>query len=143
MYPCPYLICANIEGSGEPMLSTGARYLNNERNLYPCPYLMCANIEGSGEPMLHYGGLVGLSLLAISTKISSCYFGEKYKPQHRNATPPLDPKAIPGIQSKKEGKDQESIQTSTTPFPGYQWESDNFTIRHHKQESRGQPLPSR
>ena len=34
--------------------------------------------------------------------------------------------------SKKEGKDQESIQSSTTPDPGYQWESDNVTIRHHK-----------
>ena len=31
--------------------------------------------------------------------------------------------------SKKKGKDQESIQSSTTPDPGYQWESDNFTIR--------------
>ena len=28
------------------------------------------------------------------------------------------------IQSKKEDKDQESIQSSTTPDPGYQWESD-------------------
>ena len=28
--------------------------------------------------------------------------------------------------SKKEGKDQESIQSSTTPDPGYQWESDNL-----------------
>ena len=35
-------------------------------------------------------------------------------------------------QSKKEGKDQESIQSSTTPDPGYQWESDRFSIRHHK-----------
>ena len=26
--------------------------------------------------------------------------------------------------SKKEGKDQELIQSSTTPDPGYQWESD-------------------
>ena len=43
----------------------------------------------------------------------------------------------------KEGKDQESTQLSTTPDPGYQWESDNFAIRHHKQESRGQPFPSR
>ena len=34
--------------------------------------------------------------------------------------------------SKKEGKDQESIQSSTTPDPGYQWENDNVTIRHHK-----------
>ena len=36
------------------------------------------------------------------------------------------------IQGKKEGKDQESIQLSTTPDPGNQWESDNVTIRHHK-----------
>ena len=33
--------------------------------------------------------------------------------------------------SKKEGKDQESIQSSTAPDPGYQCESDNVTIRHH------------
>ena len=46
-------------------------------------------------------------------------------------------------ESKKKGKYQESIQSSTTPDPGYQWESDNFTIRHHKQEPRGQPFPSR
>ena len=30
--------------------------------------------------------------------------------------------------NKKEGKDQESIQSSTTPDTGYQWEIDNFTI---------------
>ena len=38
------------------------------------------------------------------------------------------------INSKKEGKDPESIQSSTTPDPGYQWESGNLTIRHPKQE---------
>ena len=43
---------------------------------------------------------------------------------------------------KKEGKDQESIQSSTTPDQGYQWENDNVTIRHHKREPRGQPLPA-
>ena len=43
----------------------------------------------------------------------------------------------------KEGKDQESIQLSTTPDPGYQWEIYNFTIRHHKLEPRGQPYSSR
>ena len=43
-------------------------------------------------------------------------------------------------QSKKEGKDQESIQSSTTPDPGYQWESNNVKIRHHKQEPRGQHM---
>ena len=36
------------------------------------------------------------------------------------------------INIKKEGKDQKSTQSSTTPDPGHQWESDNFTIRHHK-----------
>ena len=45
--------------------------------------------------------------------------------------------------SKKEGKDQEMIQSSTTPDPGYQWESDHFTIRRHKREPRGQSFPSR
>ena len=25
----------------------------------------------------------------------------------------------------------------------YQWESDKLTVRHHKREPRGQPLPSR
>ena len=46
-------------------------------------------------------------------------------------------------QSKKEGKDQESIRSSTTPDLGYRWESDNITKRHHKREPRGQPFPSR
>ena len=46
-------------------------------------------------------------------------------------------------QIKKEGKKQESIQPSTTPDPGYQWESDNVTIRYHKREPRGQPFPSK
>ena len=43
----------------------------------------------------------------------------------------------------KEGKYQESIQSSTTPDTGYQWESDNVKIRHHKREPRSQPFPSR
>ena len=41
------------------------------------------------------------------------------------------------IQSKKGGKDQESIQSSTTPDPGYQWESNKLTIRHHRRELIG------
>ena len=40
--------------------------------------------------------------------------------------------------SKTEGKYQESIQSSTTPDPGYEWESTDVTIRHHKREPRGQ-----
>ena len=34
------------------------------------------------------------------------------------------------------------IKSSTTPDPGYQWESDKLTVRHHKREPRGQPFPS-
>ena len=43
---------------------------------------------------------------------------------------------IQADQSRKEGKDQESIQSSTTPDPGYQWESDNlkFDITNRSQE---------
>ena len=44
-------------------------------------------------------------------------------------------------QSKKGGKEQELMQSSTTPDPG--WESDKKTIKHHKQELRGQPFPNR
>ena len=44
--------------------------------------------------------------------------------------------------SKYGSKDQESIQSSTTPDPGYQWESDKVTVRHHKREPRGQPFPA-
>ena len=44
-------------------------------------------------------------------------------------------------ESKKEGKEQESIQPSTTPDAGHQWESDNFSKRHHKREQKGQPPP--
>ena len=39
--------------------------------------------------------------------------------------------------SKNEGKDKELIQSSTTPDPGYKWESDKFLIRHHKREPKG------
>ena len=45
--------------------------------------------------------------------------------------------------SKKEGKDQEKIQLSTKPDPGYQWENDNFKVRHNKRDQRGQPFPCR
>ena len=55
----------------------------------------------------------------------------------------FDLSKVKDFKGKKEGKDQESIQSSTTHAPGYQWECDNFTIRHHEREPRGQPFPSR
>ena len=45
--------------------------------------------------------------------------------------------------SKQVCKDQESIQSSTTPNLGYQWESNKLTVKHHKREPRGQPFPGR
>ena len=42
------------------------------------------------------------------------------------------------IQSKKDGKDKKSIQSSTTPDPGYQWERNKLIVRHHKRELRCQ-----
>ena len=43
---------------------------------------------------------------------------------------------------KKEGKDQESIQSSTAPDPAYQLESDKFTIRQNKRGPRGHSIPN-
>ena len=45
--------------------------------------------------------------------------------------------------NKEESKYQEVIQSSTTPDPGFQWDSDNFSIRHHTRESKGHPFSSR
>ena len=42
--------------------------------------------------------------------------------------------------SKQGRKDHESIQSSTTPDPRYQWKSDKLTVRHHKREPRGEAL---
>ena len=42
--------------------------------------------------------------------------------------------------STKEGRGQESIQSSTTPDPGYQWEINEITIRHHKREPEVSPF---
>ena len=39
---------------------------------------------------------------------------------------------MPGCKSKLWCKDQESVESSTTPDPRYQWESDILTVRHHK-----------
>ena len=37
---------------------------------------------------------------------------------------------------KEEGKDQEYIQSNTTPDPGHIWESDKKTRKHHIQENK-------
>ena len=51
---------------------------------------------------------------------------------------------INGYQLIKKGdKDQELIQSSSTPDPEYRKGSDKNTMKHHKQEPRGQPFPSK
>ena len=45
--------------------------------------------------------------------------------------------------SKYGCQDLESRESSTTPDPGYQWESDKLTVRHHKREPKGQTFPKR
>ena len=47
-----------------------------------------------------------------------------------------------GWQSKSGCKDQESIQASTTPDPGYQWESDKLTVDTTNESKEVSPFPA-
>ena len=49
---------------------------------------------------------------------------------------PLSKRPKIGFQSRKEGKDQESMHSSTTPEPDITWESEKNTMKHHIQESQ-------
>ena len=44
---------------------------------------------------------------------------------------------------RNDGKDQEAIQSSTTPDPEYHMGRLQKYNKHHQQESRGQPFTSR
>ena len=44
--------------------------------------------------------------------------------------------------SKSGCKDQESIQLSTTPDPGYQWESDKLTVDTTNESQEVSPFPA-
>ena len=47
------------------------------------------------------------------------------------------------IQSKEDGKDQASIQSSTTSYRGTKWDSDKKNKKTpHMREPRGQPFPA-
>ena len=63
------------------------------------------------------------------------FFSPKHPPSQRSESNNIGDWLI---QSKKDGKYQESIQSGNTPDPGYQRESTKLTIRHHKRETRGQ-----
>ena len=75
--------------------------------------------EYYGNTFLPVWGLIVIHNTLLYGKL--CYFGS-LQLKHSNGL------------SKKRGKDQEWIHSITTPDPGYQWESDNFTIRHHKRD---------
>ena len=48
-----------------------------------------------------------------------------------------------GVYKSKEGcKYQESIQSSTTPDPGYQWESDKLTVDTTNDSQEVSPFPA-
>ena len=83
----------------------------------------CARLTHSKNTAL------GMVVFAIS------FISPKYPLPQRSESNNIDDWLI---QSKKDGKDQESIQSSTTPDPGYQCESNKLTVRHHKREQRGQ-----
>ena len=66
---------------------------------------------------------------------NSAFFSPKYPLRQRSESNNISDWLI---KSKKDGKDQESIQSSTTPDQGYQWESNKLTVRHHRRELRSQ-----
>ena len=66
---------------------------------------------------------------------NSAFFSPKYPLRQRSESNNIGDWLI---QSKKDGKGQESIQSSTTPDPGYQLESNKLTVRHHRRELRSQ-----
>ena len=66
---------------------------------------------------------------------NSAFFSPKYQLSQRSESNYIGDWLI---QSKKDGKNQESIPSSTTPDPGYKWESNKLTARHHKRELRNQ-----
>ena len=73
--------------------------------------------------------------LGSGSSCNSAFFSPKHPPPQRSESNNISDWLM---QSKKDGKDQESIQSSTTSGPGYQWESNKLTVRHHKREPRGQ-----
>ena len=58
-------------------------------------------------------------------------------------TPSSKSLSLISLESKKNGKDLETIQSSTTPDPGYSMGNYQKYNKHHQQEPRGQPFPSR
>ena len=88
-------------------------------------HLYCARLTPLRNTALDSGSFCNLAF----------FFLVKYPPRKRSESNNIGDRLI---QSEKDGKDQESIQSSTTPDPGYQWESNKLTVRHHRRELRSQ-----
>ena len=85
---------------------------------------------------------LGLRYLDDLLNIDNPYFAQIVS--HIHPTELQWNKANPSdTESKKNGKDQESVQLCTTPDQDTTWESDKNTIKRHKQEPRGQSFPRR
>ena len=56
--------------------------------------------------------------------------------------PSFDASQGPKLQCKQGCKDQESIQLSTTPDPGYQLESDKLTVDTTNESKEVSPFPA-
>ena len=87
--------------------------------------------------MMHWCCARLTQLLEVVVFAMQLFFSQKYPVPQRSESNNIGNWLI---QRKKRGKYQESIQSSTTPDPGYQWESNKLTVtcRHHKREPRGQ-----
>ena len=65
---------------------------------------------------------------------------EKHLPVHCRTSPQVHVSSF--YESKKGWKDQESIQSSKTPDPGYQWESDQLTADTTDECEEASPFPA-
>ena len=73
--------------------------------------------------------------LGSGSSCNSAFFSPRHPPPKRSESNNI----VDWLMlSKKDGKYQESTQSSTTPDQGYQWDSKKLLVRHHKREPRGQ-----
>ena len=82
---------------------------------------------------MHVCHLREILLLEVVVFAIQLFFSPKYPLRQRSESNNIGDWLI---QSKKDDKDQEFMQSSTAPDPGYQWESNKLTVRHHRRELR-------
>ena len=107
-----------------PLLTIIVRHSLMTDEVFQMMHWYCARLTPSRNTALGSGSFC-----------NSVFFSPKYPQRKRSESNNIGDWLI---QSKKDGKDQESIESSTTPDPGYQWESKKLTVRHHRRELRSQ-----